>query len=92
MSYQFRKWYIRDEMIEAIGRYVDHGIGPGDFLCAVICNNLREAIGCADDENLDNLPAFVAYFHNEVPGPCWGSTLKMTEWIRLHEENRSKRP
>ena len=81
MSYSFRHYYIRDNMMEAIRRYIDHGIPPGDFLTAVIENNLSEAVGRADDQNCANLPAFVAYFYNEAPGPCWGSPEKRRAWI-----------
>ena len=48
---------------------------------AVICNNLKESVGQADDENMDNLPAYVGYFYNEAPSACWGSKEAMDQWI-----------
>ena len=69
-------------MMGGIRRYIDDRIKPGRFLTAVICNNLSDAVGQADDENMDNLPAYVAYFHNEAPAPCWGSKKKMEEWLK----------
>lgn len=74
---------IPERMMPGIQRYINDGIIPGDFLQAVICNNLREAVGRADDENLQNLPAFVMYFHNEAPGACWGSKDKMEAWANM---------
>ena len=50
-------------------------------LRAVICNNLKDACGLADDDNLQNLPAFVAYFYNIAPSACWGSPEKYQAWI-----------
>lgn len=85
MTYTFRHFYIRDDMMGAIRRYIDHGINPGHFLSAVIDNDLKEAVGRADDENLENLPAFVSYFYNEAPSPCWGSPQNRKEWIAGHE-------
>ena len=80
-SYKFRNWYIPERMMPAIDRYITQGISPGTFLTAVICNNLHDALSRADDENLQNLPAFVAYFYNNAPAPCWGSPAKMKKWI-----------
>jgi len=67
MAYKFNQFYISDRMMDAINQYIENGIEPGDFLTAVICNDLREACGRADDENLANLPAFVGYFHSRAP-------------------------
>jgi hypothetical protein len=81
MTYKFRQWYIPDRMMPGIERYVEQRIIPGDFLQAVICNDLKEAVGRADDENMDNLPAYVAYFYNKAPSECWGSKEKMKRWV-----------
>lgn len=85
-EYRFRQWAIPDRMMGAIQRYIDRGINPGDFLTAVIDNNLKEAVSRADDENLENLPAFVAYFYNEAPGGCWGSPENRRAWLRRFQE------
>ena len=80
-AYQFRGFRIRSDMLDAIKRYTEDHEPRGDFLRAVISNDLRNAVGYADDDNLTNLPAFVAYFHNIAPGPCWGSPEKYLAWI-----------
>jgi len=87
MAYTFREWYVPDRMMEGIRRYIEQGIPPGDFLTAVIDNNLSEAMGRADDENLRNLPAILAYFYNEAPGSCWGSPEKRREWVKTFTED-----
>ena len=79
--YKFNQFYIPERMMPGIRRYVEHGVRPGDFLSAVIQNNLSEAIGRADTENLENIPAFVTYFYNECPLGCWGSPEKMKSWM-----------
>lgn len=80
MAYTFQKWHIPDRMMPAIRRYIDEGVIPRGFLQAVICNDLQEAWGYADDENLENLPAYVAFFCDETPLICWGSRKKMLAW------------
>lgn len=83
MEYRFKDFYIPDRMQGAIHRYINNGIRPGSFLEAVICNDLFTAVGKADEENLENLPAYAAYFYNEAPSACWGSKEKMEAWIKL---------
>ena len=80
-AYTYRHYGIRADMLESIKRYVDDHEPRGDFLRAVISNNLRDAVWHADDENLRNLPAFVAYCHNVAPSACWGSPEKYNAWI-----------
>lgn len=79
--YEYSGYVIQDHMLEAIQRYVDYGIPPGGFLTAVICNDFSEAVGRADSTNVANLPAFAAYFYNEVPSDCHGSLELMENWM-----------
>jgi len=81
MEYKFRQWYIPTHMIVALRRYIDEHCPVEGFLTAVLSNNLREACRRADEENLANLPAFVAYLYNAAPGDCWGSPEKVEEWL-----------
>ena len=80
--YEFNQFYIPERMMPGIRLYVEHGLQPGSFLSAIIQNNLSEAVGRADTENLKNIPAFVAYFYNECPNDCWGSPEKMKSWMK----------
>lgn len=78
--YRIRGKYIPERMMGGIERYVEHGIIPGEFLQAIICNDLQEAFRRADDENFENIAAFVGYFYNKVPASAWGSYEEMTQW------------
>jgi hypothetical protein len=79
--YRFRDFYIPERMLEGLRDYIENGHEPGSFLTAVICNDLNEACARADEENLHNLPAYVAYLYNEAPWPSWGSAEKMASWM-----------
>jgi len=88
-AYRFKDFSISPRMVRAIKRYIEHGIGPGHFLTAVICNDLRGAVWQADEENMRNLPAFVTYFYNEAPSTCWGSHEKMVAWMNgMRDDNK----
>ncbi len=80
-GYTFRGFSIPTYILNALQRYIENGDPPGDFLSAVICNDLTEAVARADDHNVLNLPAYVAYLYNEAPSECWGSKENMQAWI-----------
>jgi len=73
-------------MMGGLNRYIKQRIKPGDFLTAVICNDLKESVYRADDENMANLPAYIHYLYNKAPSGCWGSKEKMTAWLNREEE------
>lgn len=65
----------------SLDRYIYEGVPTGDFLRAVLENNLRESIGRADQDNLTMLPHIVAWLYNEAPSKCWGAPTKVDEWL-----------
>lgn len=77
----FQSYHIPPRMNGGIKRYVFDGVRPGEFLQAVISNDLKEAVGRADDENMANLPAYAALFYNHFPIGSWGSPEVMERWI-----------
>ena len=86
--YKFRDFVIPDHMMDGLTRYIESGIPPGHFLRAVIINDLKEAVGRADDENVKILPAYVGYLYNEAPAGCWGSQEAFDHWVDLKQPDR----
>ena len=60
-------------LVDGVQRYLEHGIRPGDFLTAVLCNDLKEACGRADFTNRYLLFDIVNWLYNEAPLGSWGS-------------------
>jgi hypothetical protein len=73
-----------------IMRYVEHGVPPGDFLTAVLSNDLMGAMGRADEENQRDLLEICQFVHMEIPGVCHGSLEKMKEWVEAKERARAE--
>ena len=48
----------------------------------VLENDLTEAIGRADEENILILKDIVGYIFNELPMTCWGSKEKVKAWLK----------
>ncbi len=79
--YTFRGFFIPEYMMGPLQRYIKERSPVGDFLTAVICNDLKGAVDRADDTNLANIPAYVGYLYNEAPSGCWGSQEAMARWL-----------
>jgi hypothetical protein len=72
---------IPAHMREAILAYVERGRLMGDFLRAVVSNDLSGAVGRADAQNLPLLPVYVRWFYNRAPAGCHGSPDAVKAWI-----------
>jgi hypothetical protein len=73
---------IPPHMIGGLRRFIENGIGPGSFLTAVLCNDLRGACERADDENRDRLFQYVQFLYSYAPSECWGSPAKFDAWCK----------
>lgn len=78
---------IPEYMHGGLLRYIVDGIGPGDFLSAVLANDLREACGRADGVNRHLLWQYVRWLYNEAPSGCWGSPEEVDHWLANHSNN-----
>jgi hypothetical protein len=77
-------------IVESLKRYADHGVPTGDFLRAVLENDLKEAVGRADHINGPALAHIVSYCYNEIPSTSWGSPAKVEAWIEKHRANAER--
>jgi hypothetical protein len=80
--YHGMEYIIPERMRKPLTRYIEDKKLPGGFLQAVIKNDLSDAIGRADAENMHNLPAYCNFFYNHTPHDCWGSAEKMKAWVQ----------
>jgi len=76
---------VPDRGLRALERYVMAGVRPGEFLCAILANDLRGAVVRADETNLKLLPQWVRLLQEYVPLSCWGSGRAVEEWLRRED-------
>lgn len=72
---------IPDYMQDSLLRYVRTGQLTGDFLRAVLSNNLFDAVGRADHNNLAIIPLYVQWLYNRAPLGCYGAPEVVAAWI-----------
>lgn len=73
------------ELEAMLERYVVDRTHPGDFLMAVLCNDLREAFGRADTRNIDRMFNIVQFCYNVLPAGSWGSPEKVQAWLNRED-------
>lgn len=66
-----------------IKNYVKHGVPPGGFIKAVICNDLRGACMHGEAESVGAIAHIVAWFVNRAPALCWGSNVNYMTWCQM---------
>lgn len=70
-----------EHLMPSLHGYIEQHIPTGGFLEAVLSNNLKEACGRADDENLWLIPIICAWLYNQAPLNCWGSPERVQQWL-----------
>lgn len=75
---------IPQTTLGSLRRYVQSGIRGGDFLYAVLTNDLLGAFRYADQENLDAMHDIVRFVYNRVDARCHGSREAVERWMGHH--------
>lgn len=80
---------IRPEILAAFYRHIDHGRKVGDFVTAVLENNLKESFARADDQNRIVLFEIVSFVYNVAPSGCWGNPKQVKAWREARQKERN---
>lgn len=67
-------------MTDGLTHYILHGVKPGSFLCAVLCNDLKEAVVRADEVNRQRLLDYVHFLVQWTGPDIWGSKEAFETW------------
>uniref|UniRef100_A0A6H1ZC41 Uncharacterized protein n=1 Tax=viral metagenome TaxID=1070528 RepID=A0A6H1ZC41_9ZZZZ len=79
---------MKESTKKGLDRYVENRGPVGDFLRAVLENNLVLSFGYADDDNRRDLQEIVRYVYNEFPADCWGSCEKVNNWLNQPQKQK----
>jgi hypothetical protein len=74
---------------ESIENYLMHGLDPGGFLTAVLCNDLFLASGRADYHNRERLAEIAQTVYLNMPGWSFGNQQLVKDWIKDKDGRRS---
>lgn len=62
-------------------RYLVDHVRPGQFLSAVLRNDLADAVLRGDDQSLAGLRDLVLFLHNHAPAQSHGSEANFDAWL-----------
>lgn len=77
-------------MHEGVTQYILNGVAPGNFLTAVLSNNLVDAYKYADGSNRICMEQWARLLYNELPSCLWGSIRTVQDWSELCEKIRKE--
>jgi hypothetical protein len=80
------KYGVPERIVRGIKAYVEERQPVGQFIQAVICNDLTEAFSRADDEVVRCLHGIVKLFYNQVPGNAWKSKKRYEAWLNREDQ------
>lgn len=81
---------MREDMKESIDLYVQRGIPPGDFLQAVLANDLMDAFRRADSQDREAWYDICSYIYSHTPRGCHGSREVVAAYIAAKSEELAK--
>jgi hypothetical protein len=67
-------------------RYIENRVPPGDFLYAVLTNDLIGAYDRADDVNSARLRDYALFLYNQAPRACYGSKENVAAWLEGEQD------
>jgi len=82
-----RELHLPVYMRNAVIQYVVFHRLPGEFLQAVLKNDLANAVGRADEANMLMLREWMQLLYNFTPMMCFGSPEKVETWIKEKDKN-----
>lgn len=96
----FAEFWKQDKADELVPRHIHRGlclwicagIEPGDFLQALLKNDLKETFARADDINKHAVLSIVTYMYNYAPIGAWGGEKRYEEWRAWFAEQNAPRP
>lgn len=81
---------LPEHMWMPVARWIKYGAIPGNFLKALLKNDLCDTINRADSDNLRCMYVWVKWIQNAAPSGCYGSVEKFDAWEKARKEANAK--
>ena len=73
---------LPEHMRETIQAWIETGRPTGDFMRALLSNDLMGAYSHADADNAAAMKQWVMYLYNYAPCGCFGSPEAVKDWAK----------
>lgn len=72
---------VPEHLRDGIQAYIETGRPVGQFLQAVLRNDLKAAVSHADDSSLAGMRGIIQFLYNYAPAECWGNEDTIIRWM-----------
>lgn len=83
-DYSLIPYRVMNNLLE----YVEGNEMPGGFLYAVLCHDLFQAVGRADNEMQPLIPLLVKFISWKIPYGCHGSPEIVQRWVEKKQKEK----
>ena len=83
---------LPEHLRKGLEEHIERGHIPGDFLVAVISNNLMAALSLADETSKAALDDILQFMWNAAPSASWGSKEFMMRWSQKEGREGPRKP
>lgn len=77
-------------VVEELAMFIAHGYPVGDFVRAVLENDLAGAVNKADQESAACLVRLIGWLNDYAPHSCWGSEARVAVWMVQRQAEQRK--
>lgn len=84
-----REWSVPREYFDPVFNYLVHGFAPGSFYTALLANDFFGAMQHSHPGNsIPELKHLTSWIVSSIPFEAFGSYQKVTDWLRLTDDQR----
>jgi hypothetical protein len=84
-----RLWSVSRDYFDPIYNYLVHGFEPGSFFTALLANDFFRAMQHSHSGNsIPELKNLTGWIESAVPYKAFGSYKKVTDWLKLTDDQR----
>ena len=78
---RMKEYGIPNYMQDSLTQYILTGRSVGEFLSAILNNDLAKAVSHGDDMNQPIIHMYVKFLYNHAPSGCWGRSNSTKSWM-----------
>lgn len=84
-----REWSVSQEYFDPVFNYLVHGFAPGSFYTSLLANDFFGAMQHSHSGNsIPELKHLTSWIVSSIPFEAFGSYQKVTDWLRLTDDQR----
>lgn len=81
-EFSFRTFLVELPQQAELLAYINNRKKPSPFVLGILAMDPVAITIQGNQRQLENLPAYLHYLHENAPDKCWGCIEKVQEWLK----------